>query len=94
MQLLRQGDTLKVTRLDRLSRSVLHVIEQGIHTATMETPSGSRTLAVAVQVAFSGRRLLGEQLDRDVAARGVGVRANLVGGLDELATDFSGQAVR
>lgn len=58
------------------------------------TPSGSRTLAVAVQMAFSGRWLLGEQLDRDVAARGVGVRANLVGGLDELATDFPGQAVR
>lgn len=52
MQLLRQGDTLKVTRLDRLSRSVLHlvtlgaklrergiglhVIGQGIDTATME----------------------------------------------------------
>lgn len=52
LQLLREGDTLKVTRLDRLSRSVLHlvtlgadlrqrsiglhVIEQGIDTATME----------------------------------------------------------
>ncbi|MBB5781870.1 recombinase family protein [Nonomuraea jabiensis] len=52
MQLLREGDTLKVTRLDRLSRSVLHlvtlgadlrerkiglhVIEQGIDTATAE----------------------------------------------------------
>ena len=52
MQLMREGDTLKVTRLDRLSRSVLHlvtlgaelrergiglhVIEQGIGTATME----------------------------------------------------------
>ncbi|MFI7502737.1 recombinase family protein [Streptomyces sp. NPDC049687] len=52
MQLLREGDMLKVTRLDRLSRSVLHlvtlgadlrehsiglhVIEQGIDTATME----------------------------------------------------------
>jgi DNA invertase Pin-like site-specific DNA recombinase len=52
LQLLRQGDTLKVTRLDRLSRSVLHlvtlgadlrkrgiglhVIEQGIDTDTME----------------------------------------------------------
>jgi hypothetical protein len=52
MQLLREGDTLTVTRLDRLSRSVLHlvtlgaelrergiglhVIEQGIDTATME----------------------------------------------------------
>lgn len=49
---LREGDTLKVTRLDRLSRSVLHlvtlgaelrergiglhVIEQGIDTSTME----------------------------------------------------------
>lgn len=52
MQLLREDDTLKVTRLDRLSRSVLHlvtlgaelrergiglhVIEQGIDTSTME----------------------------------------------------------
>ncbi|KPI12378.1 Resolvase domain-containing protein [Actinobacteria bacterium OV450] len=52
MQLLRGGDTLKVTRLDRLSRSVLHpvtlgadlrqhgiglhVTEQGIDTSTME----------------------------------------------------------
>ncbi|WUX01608.1 recombinase family protein [Streptomyces sp. NBC_01450] len=52
MQLLREGDTLKVTRLDRLSRSVLHlvtfgaelrersiglhVIEQGIDTAATE----------------------------------------------------------
>jgi Resolvase, N terminal domain len=49
---MREGDTLKVTRLDRLSRSVLHlvtlgaelrergiglhVIEQGIDTATMK----------------------------------------------------------
>lgn len=52
LQMLRAGDTLKVTRLDRLSRSVLHlvtlgaqlrergvglhVIEQGIDTATAE----------------------------------------------------------
>ncbi|WP_261562606.1 recombinase family protein [Frankia tisae] len=52
MQLLRAGDTLKVTRLDRLGRSLLHlvtlgaelrdrevglhVIEQGIDTATAE----------------------------------------------------------
>lgn len=52
LQLLRAGDTLKVTRLDRLSRSVLHlvtlgadlrereiglhVIEQGIDTTTIE----------------------------------------------------------
>jgi DNA invertase Pin-like site-specific DNA recombinase len=52
LQLLREGDTLKVTRLDRLSRSVLHlvtlgtdlrtrkiglhVIEQGIDTDTIE----------------------------------------------------------
>jgi DNA invertase Pin-like site-specific DNA recombinase len=52
LQLLREGDTLKVTRFDRLSRSVLHLvtlgaglrehgiglhmIEQGIDTDTME----------------------------------------------------------
>ncbi|MFJ9909078.1 recombinase family protein [Streptomyces sp. NPDC101152] len=29
MQLLREGDTLKVTRLDRLSRSVLHLVTLG-----------------------------------------------------------------
>ena len=29
MQLLREGDTLKVTRLDRLSRSVLHLLTFG-----------------------------------------------------------------
>ncbi|MFF8882124.1 recombinase family protein [Streptomyces flaveolus] len=56
LQLLREGDTLKDTRLDRLSRSVLHlvplgadlrergiglhVIEQGIDTATMEGRAG------------------------------------------------------
>jgi len=52
LQLLREGDTLKVTRLDRLSRSVLHLVtlgadlrarkiglhvtEQGIDTDTVE----------------------------------------------------------
>src|SRR3954452_19202242 len=52
LKMLRAGDTLKITRLDRLSRSVLHlvtlgaelrersiglhVIEQGIDTSTME----------------------------------------------------------
>lgn len=52
MQLLREGDTLKVTRLDRLGRSLvhlvtlgaqlrehgvgLHVVEQGIDTSTAE----------------------------------------------------------
>lgn len=52
LRLLRQGDTLKITRLDRLGRSVLHlvtlgaelrergvdlhVIEQGIDTSTVE----------------------------------------------------------
>ncbi|WBO65691.1 recombinase family protein [Streptomyces camelliae] len=29
LQLLREGDTLKVTRLDRLSRSVLHRVPLG-----------------------------------------------------------------
>ena len=29
LQLLREGDTLKVTRLDRLSRSVLHLVTLG-----------------------------------------------------------------
>lgn len=29
MQLMREGDTLEVTRLDRLSRSVLHLVTLG-----------------------------------------------------------------
>ena len=56
LRLLRDGDTLKITRLDRLGRSVLHlvtlgaelrergvglhVIEQGIDTSTAEGCSG------------------------------------------------------
>jgi DNA invertase Pin-like site-specific DNA recombinase len=54
LKLLRAGDTLKITRLDRLGRSVLHlvtlgaelrdrgidlhVIEQGIDTSTFPMP--------------------------------------------------------
>ncbi|MER5181685.1 recombinase family protein [Streptomyces sp. NPDC002896] len=64
-QLLLEGDTLKVTRLDRLSRSVLHlvtlgaeprergiglhVIEQGIDTSTMEGRAMLGTLSVLAE---------------------------------------------
>jgi DNA invertase Pin-like site-specific DNA recombinase len=66
MQLLREGDTLKVTRLDRLSRSVLHlvtlgaelrergiglhVIEQGIDTVTMEGRARFGMLSVLAEL--------------------------------------------
>ncbi|MGW5851738.1 recombinase family protein [Streptomyces sp. NPDC055254] len=66
MQLMREGDTLKVTRLDRLSRSVLrlvtlgaelrkrgiglHVIEQGIDTATMEGRAMFEMLSVLAEL--------------------------------------------
>ncbi|WP_329405330.1 recombinase family protein [Streptomyces virginiae] len=62
LQLLREGDTLKVTRFDRLSRSELHqvtlgadlrergmglhVIEKGINTSTLEAGPGPVRLAV------------------------------------------------
>ncbi len=66
MQLVRVGDTLKVTRLDRLSRSVLHlvtlgaelrergiglhVIEQGIDTSTMEGRAMFGMLSVVAEL--------------------------------------------
>jgi DNA invertase Pin-like site-specific DNA recombinase len=65
-QMLRDGDTLKVTRLDRLGRSVLHlvtlgadlrgrgvglhVIEQGIDTATSEGRAMFGMLAVLAEL--------------------------------------------
>ncbi|WP_197093594.1 recombinase family protein [Nonomuraea sp. SBT364] len=65
LQLLREGDTLKVTRLDRLSRSVLHlvtlgadlrtrkigmhVIEQGIDTETTEGRAMFEMLSVLAE---------------------------------------------
>jgi len=68
LKLLRDGDTLKITRLDRIGRSVLHlvtlgaklrergvglhVIEQGIDTATAE---GRRPKIGADQVALAQR---------------------------------------
>jgi len=66
LQLLREGDTLKVSRLDRLSRSVLHlvtlgadlrtrkiglhVIEQGIDTDTIEGRAMSGMLSVLAEL--------------------------------------------
>lgn len=65
MQLLRAGDTLKITRLDRLGRSLvhlvtvgaelqergihLHVIEQGINTTTAEGRAMFGMLAVLAE---------------------------------------------
>lgn len=70
-QLLREGDTLKVTRLDRLGRSVLHlvnlgadlrergvglhVIEQGIDTST---PEGRAMFGMLVVLAELQRELI------------------------------------
>ncbi|MEV4112168.1 recombinase family protein [Nonomuraea sp. NPDC049695] len=69
LKLLREGDTLKVTRLDRLSRSVLHlvtlgadlrergvglhVIEQGIDTDTMEGRAMFGMLSVLAELSAS-----------------------------------------
>jgi DNA invertase Pin-like site-specific DNA recombinase len=66
LRMLRSGDTLKVTRLDRLSRSVLHlvtlgaelrmrgvglhVIEQGIDTDTMEGQAMFGMLSVLAEL--------------------------------------------
>ncbi|GAA2670042.1 recombinase family protein [Nonomuraea recticatena] len=66
LRMLRLGDTLKVTRLDRLSRSMLHlvtfgaelrergvglhVIEQGIDTDTMEGRAMFRMLSVLAEL--------------------------------------------
>ena len=66
LRLLRDGDTLKITRLDRLGRSVLHlvtlgaelrergvglhVIEQGIDTTTAEDRAMFRMLSVLAEL--------------------------------------------
>ncbi len=66
LQLLREGDTLVITRLDRLSRSVLHLItlgaelrgrgvglkvaEQGIDTSTVEGRAMFGTLSVLAEL--------------------------------------------
>lgn len=72
LKMLRKGDTLKVTRLDRLSRSVLHlvtlgadlrgrgvglhVIEQGIDTDTMEGRAMFGMLSVLAELQRGDRR--------------------------------------
>jgi hypothetical protein len=53
-----------------------------------------RTSVVMVQLVSAQQRLLGEQFDWDVAAGGVGVRAYLMGSLDEFAAGFLGLAFR
>jgi DNA invertase Pin-like site-specific DNA recombinase len=78
MQLLRVGDTLKVTRLDRLSRSVLHlvtlgaelrdrgiglhVIEQGIDISTMEGRAMFGMLSVLAQRLYDEREKTVQQI--------------------------------
>ena len=84
MKLLRDGDTLKVTRLDRLGRSVvhlvtlgaelrergvgLHVIEQGIDTSTPEGRAMFGMLSVLAELIVANTR------DGLIAARARGRR--------------------
>ncbi|MFJ9709572.1 recombinase family protein [Streptomyces sp. NPDC101234] len=81
LQLLRPGDTLKITRLDRLSRSVLrlvtlgaelrergivpHVIERGIDTAAVEDRAMDGPTAARGRGRVGGRR---PKLTEDQAA--------------------------
>lgn len=83
---LRQGDTLKVTRLDRLSRSVqhlinlgadlreqgvgLHVIEQGINTGTPEGRAMFGMLSVLAEL--QRELILANTMDGLAAARSRG----------------------
>lgn len=62
MQLMREGDTLKVPRLDRLSRSVLHLValgaelrERGIGLHVIERTTGSPPRGPAAGSAGAGR---------------------------------------
>ncbi|MTE16916.1 recombinase family protein [Nocardia aurantiaca] len=86
MQLLREGDTLVVTRLDRLGRSLqhlvnlgaelrdrgvgLHVIEQGINTATAEGRAMFGMLAVLAE--YQRELILANTADGLAAARARG----------------------
>lgn len=81
MQLLREGDTLKVTRLDRLGRSLahligmgaelrgrgvgLHVIEQGIDT---DTPEGRAMFGMLSVLAEYQRELIVANTNDGLAA--------------------------
>jgi DNA invertase Pin-like site-specific DNA recombinase len=86
---LREGDTLKITRLDRLGRSViylvtlgaelrergvgLHVIEQGIDTTTIEAGAMSGMLSVLVELQRD--LIVASTRDGVAAARASGRRA-------------------
>lgn len=86
MQLLREGDTLKITRLDRLGRSMLHlvnlgadlrsrgielhVIEQGIDTRTVEGRAMFGMLAVLAEL--QRELILANTMDGLAAARARG----------------------
>jgi DNA invertase Pin-like site-specific DNA recombinase len=86
MQLLRAGDTLKVTRLDRLGRSLvhlvnlgaelrqreidLHVIEQGINTTTAEGRAMFGMLAVLAE--YQRELIVANTYDGLAAARARG----------------------
>ncbi len=88
MQLLRHGDTLKVTRLDRLGRSLLHlvtlgaelrergvglhVIEQGIDTATAEGRAMFGMLSVLAE--YQRELIVANTYDGLAAARARGRR--------------------
>ncbi|MFD9595532.1 recombinase family protein [Kitasatospora sp. NPDC059973] len=86
LQLLRPGDTLKITRLDRLSRSVLHlvtlganlrergiglhVIEQGIDTSTVEGRAMFGMLSVLAEL--QRELIVANTMDRLASARARG----------------------
>ncbi|GAA4976652.1 DNA invertase Pin-like site-specific DNA recombinase [Nonomuraea thailandensis] len=101
LKLLRHGDTLKVTRLDRLSRSVLHlvtlgadlrergvglhVIEQGIDTDTME---GRAMFGMLSDLAEPQRELIvANTMDGLASAR---ARGRAGGRRPKLTTDQAG----
>jgi len=98
MQLLRDGDTLKVTRLDRLGRSLhhlvnigadlqdrgvgLHVLEQGIDTAT---PEGRAMFGMLSVLAEYQRELIAANTRDGLAA--ARVRGRVGGRKPALTTD-------
>jgi DNA invertase Pin-like site-specific DNA recombinase len=95
LQLLRPGDASKITRLDRLSRSVLHlvtlgaklrerriglhVIEQGIDTATVEGRAMFGMLSVLAEL--QRELIVANTMDGLAAARARGrVQQSLLSG--------------
>jgi DNA invertase Pin-like site-specific DNA recombinase len=102
LQLLREGDTLKVSRLDRLSRSVLHlvtlgadlrtrkiglhVIEQGIDTDTIEGRAMFGMLSVLAEL--QRELIVANTMDGLASARAGGRRPRLSEGQAALAQEL------